>query len=929
MTQLRTHLFLLVLCAMIPAMGLAVYVNFEQREAGAKNVSREALWAAHSAALQTGMIFEKTRHLLREIAKHSEIRRTEQPASDEFLNLLLRENPIFEMIAVADMHGNFVANTLKSLSYNISDRACFQRVVRDRTFQIGEYAFSRTTGQRTLHAAYPVIGTDGFPDLIVVAALDLNFFDKLREEIAHLPSGATLTIADRQGTILYRYPHQEEYLGNSLPGDSWLYMSRWSEPEGTFTDTGVDRRKRIYAFHRLDLTDQKCDIYVRIGIPAETAYAEANEVMFRQMTVLALVSIIAIMLTHLIGNRLILDRVRRLMIAARQIADGNLTARADISHHHGEFGQLAQSFNDMAESLHSREIERRQAEEEIRLNEARLESILKISQFSAENIQELLDFALEEAITLTGSKIGYIDFYDEDKQEFTLNSWSSGVMKECAITDPCAVRQLEKTGLWGEAVRQRSPIVINDFKEENPLKKGYPEGHLALHSFMTIPVFSNHRIVAVVGAANKSSDYNYSDVRQLTLLMDSVWKIVERKTVEEELKRAKAWAEERSQAAEAASKAKSEFLAVMSHEIRTPMNGVIGMTDLALMTELTSVQHDYLQNIKHCSYSLLNIINDILDFSKIEAGRLEIEKTDFDLPDLADNSVRVLAAKCQEKNIRLSCEIAPDLPKTVIGDPSRIRQILVNLLGNAVKFTEHGEISVSVKPLGKQSRNICLIVFSVKDTGIGISADKLEAVFESFTQADSTTTRQYGGTGLGLSISKKLTQLMGGDLSVQSEVGKGSVFSFTLPLEIADTPAIKKSTAMLPEMPTNASGNILIAEDNDVNMLIISQLISKMGFTVIKAANGREAFSIYKENQIDLMFMDIHMPQMDGIEATRKIRDYENGKKHTPIIALTADAMKGDKEKCLNAGMDDYIAKPFKREEIIEAIKRFALKARV
>jgi signal transduction histidine kinase/ActR/RegA family two-component response regulator len=916
MTQLRTHLLLLVLCAMVPAMGLAIYVNFEQRETGAKNVSREALWAAHSASLQTGMIFEKTRHLLREIAKHSEIRQAAQPASDEFLRLLLRENPIFETLAVADIHGNFVANARKSSRHNISDRAYFQRVVRFRTFQVGEHSFSRTTGQRTLHVAYPIIGADGLPEFVIVAALDLNFFDKLREEIAHLPSGATLTIADRHGTILYRHPYQEEYLGNPLPGNSWLYMSRWSDPEGTFTDTGVDKRERIYAFHRLDLTDQKGDIYVRIGIPSETAYSEANEIMLRQMTILALVCIVALMLTHLIGNKLILDRVRRLMSAVRQIADGDLTSRADMSHHHGEFGQLAQSFNEMAEAIHSREIERRQAEEEIRLNEARLESILKISQFSAENIQELLDLALEEAIALTGSKIGYIYFYDEGTQELTLNSWSEGVIRQCAISDPCPVHQLEKTGIWGEAVRLRTPIIINDFTSPNPLKKGYPEGHIPLFSFMTIPVFSNNRIVAVVGAANKASDYNYSDVRQLTLLMDSVWKIVERKKVEEELKRAK-------EAAEAASKAKSEFLAVMSHEIRTPMNGVIGMTDLALMTELTSVQHDYLQNIKHCAYSLLSIINEILDFSKIEAGRLEIEKTEFDLPELADKSVRVLTAKCREKNIRLSCEIAPDLPKTVVGDPSRIRQILVNLLGNAVKFTEQGEISVSVKPLEKQSKNICPIVFSVKDTGIGISADKLEAVFESFTQADNTTTRQYGGTGLGLTISKKLARLMGGDLTVQSDIGKGSIFNVMLPLEIADIPQqekIKKSA--LPEMPSNASGNILIAEDNDVNMLIISQLISKMGFTVIKAKDGKEAYKKYEENHVDLIFMDIHMPEMDGYQVVRKIRAHENGRKHTPIIALTADAMKGDKEKCLNAGMDDYIAKPFRREEIVEVIKR-------
>jgi two-component system, sensor histidine kinase and response regulator len=987
-------------------------------------------------------------------------------------------------------------------------------------------------------------------------------------------------------------------------------------------------------------------------------------------------------------------------------------------------------------NMHSEE-ERRRAEDALRLEQARLEALLDLNQMTDAPLQVITDFVLEAAVRLTQSRIGYLAFLNEDESVLTMHAWSKTAMKECAIIDKPIHYPVVTTGLWGEAVRQRKPVFTNDYPAPNPLKKGYPAGHVHVQRHMNVPIFDGERIVAVLGVGNKEPPYDDSDVRQLTLLGQGMWRLIRRREEQEELRAARddleirvrvrtaelanandelqqerdllhtlmdnlphsiyfknessrfvrinralaglfgiadpsqalgktdadffsrdhaaealadeqeimrtgqpvidkeeketwpdgrvTWAlstkmplrdasgriagtfgvsrditqqrqaEEAMRAsemryrtlydssrdaimvldpergflagnpasvqlfgcrdeqqftsctpvdlspeyqpdgalslvkarqmieiameqgshffewrhrridgaefpatvllarmelegrpllqatvrditeetrvaealraakdeAEAASRAKSTFLANMSHEIRTPLNAVIGMTELVLRTMLSAEQRDYLSSVKDAGEALLSVINDILDFSKIEAGKMVLEHVPFDLRESLGDTMKSLAIRAHQKNLELAFRCHPHVPRRVVGDYNRLRQIAINLVGNAIKFTDQGEVLLEVERESLEGAEVFLH-FTVTDSGAGIPAEKQTAIFGMFEQGDAALTRRHGGTGLGLAIASRLVSLMGGTIWVESEVGKGSRFHFTVRLDLADPadaddlvivpaclyglrvlvvddtatnrrifeealrhwhmepalaasavaalaelhaaqqtgapyrlvltdahmpdvdglmltesirqdPVLAETTVimltsgdraedavqcerlkiacyllkpvkqselleaieralgvMVPrnellagadELPPMRPLRILLAEDSVLNQKLALALLERQGHAVTVAGNGKRAVEAVSRDSFDLILMDISMPEMDGLEATAAIREMQRASGlHTPIIAMTAHALVGDRERCLEAGMDAYVAKPIRPQELYRTL---------
>ncbi|HYH20566.1 MAG TPA: response regulator [Azospirillum sp.] len=790
-----------------------------------------------------------------------EIRDADPSQVDRCVDLLKRMpqmHPWSTGVWVTDPAGAIICDTSgPGRGITLGDRDYFKRALATRDFVLSGYVLGRRSGTRIILAVQPII-EDGEVRRMIGVSINLDWYADL-VNIAR-QEGSRVAVLDKHGTILARQPDPENWVGKSL-GDVDHVQYMLSRPSGIMEVVSADGVKRVWSFQRLAGTDTT----FAVGVALDAIWAEARGTLVQGLAILAVMGLACLFATSMLLRLSVLQWTRRLCDAAERLGSGSGAATIDTRGAPTEIVVVSNAFNAMAERLDAREADLRAARH-----------IAEQAEQAARDASERLASVLES----TSDCIVALD-----------RGWRFIYMNQRARDQIAEGRDLTGQVMW-----EAFPDAIG-----SPFEAPYRQ---AMDARVPAPIsaFSAPHGVWFEGAVYPSPEGVVAYFADVT----------RRKEDERRLQDAMA-------AAEQASRAKSEFLANMSHEIRTPMNAILGLVHLIQQTDLSGRQRDYARKIHASARSLLGILNDILDFSKVEAGKLELERVEFRLDELLDNLATIVSSSAEEKDVEVLFVTRPEVPVTLVGDPLRLQQILINLTGNAIKFTREGEVVVSVEAVEVDEER-AVLSFSVHDTGIGVPAEQKAKLFEAFSQGDSSTTRRYGGTGLGLAICARLVSLMGGGMSVESEPGKGSDFRFTAVFGRGTAPLERP----LPARALPRDLRVLVVDDHETARAVLLSLVGSFGWRAGACASGEEALEELRRAEdagqpYDVVLMDWKMSGLDGVEAGRRIRAGHAGKGPVVII-VTAFGRGRVSQLVTESGLDGMLVKPVTGSTLLETV---------
>ncbi|AGW12109.1 ATP-binding protein [Megalodesulfovibrio gigas] len=876
--SVRLNLMLVVLAGVFPVLAVVLGSGLELRrheieEAGLTTL-RLAEYYAHQQEGETARI----RTVLAALAEDPAVRALDVPACTQLFRNVLLANPNYVNFALMAADGEALASALPFTRQNLSDRKEFQAVMTTGGFAVGEYALGKVSKVQILPCAHPVRNAEGDLSGVLIATLRLQDMATVFDG-ARLPPDSFVGLADREGRRLYRYPVQgQATVGQMIAPEVWNRV-RDAPRQLLFTGTSTEGVRRVYALRRVSLGGDAPYLNIFVGISEKYILSQADAVT-RQYLVWLVVSLLAsTVFAMLVGKYGIQDKVSRLAQVAQRLGAGELSARTGLTGGSGSLGVLAQAVDHMAQALERDRADRENAEHALQESEERYRTLFEHSM-DAIAVQEgmppriswvnpafcrLLDYSAEEIYAMSPAQMWEM-VHPDDRE---------------------TVRQSLLARLSGQAEEVRYHFRI--------LRKG-----------------GESRWVDVTGRRLRHSS------RPMNM---SIYRDV---TEEHETRVLLAQAKD---AAELASKAKSEFLANMSHEIRTPLNGIMGMLQLLDIDGLDAEQSEYVTTALQSCKRLTRLLSDILDLSRIEAGKMSIVVESMRIEEVFSHLGDLFLATTRDAKVALRFHLDPALARPLLGDAIRLQQVLINLVGNALKFTPAGSVTIEAYPLAARQPGQVRALFSVTDTGIGITPQNRGQLFKPFAQTTNGFTRQYQGAGLGLAICKRLVELMGGEIMVDSAPGEGTAVHFCITFDLPDsadeTQAAAVVPAAAPEPGSLAGLRVLVAEDDRVGAMVAVKLLAAAGATVAVAEDGQQALDILRRERFDVVLMDVQMPVLDGVEATRAIRRGEVGEEQArlPIIAMTAYAMLGDREMFLDAGMNGYIAKPAAIETLIQAIR--------